>query len=80
MTTLAFTQHYSPQSLSWDGAAALVAVLQALFVMALVAGLGAVLLGILAAVTAIPSNFWLGLALTGVFALVTYPRSKAVRA
>ncbi len=55
-----------------DTAVVLAVFLQALLYLAI--GAGAVVV-----VVSIPVTFWLGLALTVLFAAITYPRSKAVR-
>ncbi len=63
---------FSTSHVARDTAAVLAVFLQALFYLAIGAGVAVLVLSI-------PVTFWLGLALTGLFAAVTYPRSKAVR-
>ncbi len=55
-----------------DAAAVLAVLLQALLLLAIVAGAVVV-------VVSIPVTFWLGLGLTVAFAAATMPRSKAVK-
>ena len=69
LSTIVFgTSHVVRDATAW-----LATLLQALLLVALIIG-GVVAVAV--AVMAIPTTLWVGLALTALFALATFPRSK----
>lgn len=75
MTTLALSQNFTPQSIAWDAAGALWALLRLLLFAAIVIGALAALFAVIAM---IPPHFFAGVGIIAVYAVATKPR-KGVR-
>lgn len=89
MTSYSIAQQHNAQTVLWaiGGAiwtaanlirALLTTLLPLLSLLAKALIIGAGLAGIIAVVTSIPVQFWLGLAIIAAFAFITFPKSKKV--
>lgn len=78
-----FSQENNLQSIlhgAWLALVAVVVFLAKLETYMLIAVVGGAMgLVLFAVISAIPATFWLGLLIVAIFAVATYPRSKAVR-
>lgn len=94
LSSYQFAERYNAQSLLWAIGGAIIstgrllaAVVGRIFaalshflpLLLLALGLTLGIAVVAAAVSMVPPTFWLGLAITGALAYVTYPRSKAVK-
>lgn len=86
-----FSQEHNFQSLLWDAAGAIFSAVSVVYswlptIWAVIQALGfalaltSLIVGAVVIVAVIPPVFWLGLTIIALFAVVTYPRSKAVQA
>ena len=95
LSSYQFAERYNAQSLLWDSCGLIIAIVRKtaaivgrcfaivshfLPLLLIAVGLTACIAVIAAAVAMVPPTFWLGMAITGALAYVTYPRSKAVAA